>query len=288
MTELDISPDELLLGFPSPEHLAQATTALKQDGIVILKNVVDLAHLDILQERMFADLETILHRKDAPFQFNTGNVQQDPPPFPPYLFRDILVNPFVVAVTKSILGSGLQNTFYSGNTALPGGMRQPVHSDTHHLWPNLDVAHPAHMLVVNIPIVAMDVRNGSTEVWPGTHLDTTMGAQMGSIQVPEDALERRRAISPPLQPTVQRGSVVIRDMRLWHAGMPNHTDQPRPMLAMIHQVRWLPTGKLTFAKGSEAFLADSDLITPAEFVDGAIDYLHNHASYDLKPADTAA
>jgi hypothetical protein len=282
MIELDITPDEVSSGKLAAERLTQARLALRQDGIVILKNVVDVAHLDLLTERMFADLETILNRKDAPFQFNAGNVQQDPPPFPPYLFRDILVNPIVVAVTKSILGPGLRNTFYSGNTALPGGTRQPVHSDTHHLWPDLEVAHPAHMLVVNVPIVDMDARNGSTEIWPGTHLDTTMGAQMETIQVPEAAVEQRRAISPSLQPTVRRGSVVIRDMRLWHAGMPNHTDQPRPMLAMIHQVRWLPSGKLTFAKGSEPFLADSDLVTPAEFVDGPINYLHRHESYDFK------
>src|SRR5579871_2504599 len=231
--ELAITPEEVQSGVLSAEHLAEARTALRQDGIVILKNVVDPAHLDILHERMRTDLETILSRKDAPFQFNVGNVQQDPPPFPPYLFRDILVNPIVVAVTKSILGSGLKNTFYSGNTALPGGVRQPVHSDTNHLWPDLEVAPPAHNLVVNLPIVDMDARNGSTEIWPGTHLDTTMGAQMTTIRVPEEVVEKRRAISPPLQPTVQRGSVVIRDMRLWHAGMPNHTDQPRPMLAMI-------------------------------------------------------
>jgi hypothetical protein len=287
MVELAISPDEVRTGIILPEHLSQARSALQQDGIVILKDVVEVAHLEFLHERMRSDLETILNRPDVPFQFNTGNVQQDPPPFPPYLFRDILVNPIVVAVTKSILGPGLKNTFYSGNTALPGGTRQPVHSDTNHLWPDLEVAHPAHMLVVNVPVVDMDARNGSTEIWPGTHLDTTMGAQMSTIQVPVEALDRRRAVVPPLQPTVKRGSVVIRDMRLWHAGMPNLTDQARPMIAMIHIVRWLPSGKMTFAKGSEEFLADSDLVTPAEFVDGPIDYLHHHTSYDFNPEERA-
>jgi len=77
-------------------------------------------------------------------------------------------------------------------------------------------------------------------------------------------------------------------MRLWHAGMPNHTEQARPMLAMIHQVRWLPSGKLVFARGSEPFLANSDLDTPAEFVDGPIDYLHRHEAYDLQPPESAA
>jgi hypothetical protein len=62
-----------------------------------------------------ADTSTILARDDIPFNFNVGNIQQDPPPFPPYLFEDVLLNPFVVAITRSILGPGLKNSFYSGN-----------------------------------------------------------------------------------------------------------------------------------------------------------------------------
>lgn len=282
MIEINITPEEVQSGIISPSHLAEAKRALKQEGFVVLKDIVAVEHLERLHERLKSDLETILQRKDAPFQFNTSNVQQGPPPFPPYLFRDILVNPIVVAVTKSILGPGLKNTFYSGNTALPSEIRQPVHSDTNHLWPDLEVAHPAHNLVVNVPVVDMDARNGSTELWPGTHLDTTMVSDMGTIRIPEEALEKRRAIAPPLQPTVRRGSVIIRDMRLWHAGMPNRTDQPRPMIAMIHEISWLPAGKLTFAKGSETIFENTDLLTPAEFVEGPIDYLHHYEAYDLQ------
>lgn len=31
---------------------------------------------------------------------------------------------------------------------------------------------------------------------------------------------------------------MIRDLRLWHAGMPNRTDKVRVMLAMIHFAAW--------------------------------------------------
>ena len=44
-------------------------------------------------------------------------------------------------------------------------------------------------------------------------------------------------------------------------------------------------GRLTFAKGSEPFLADSDLMTPADFVGGPIDYLRRHVAYDFKPPE---
>ena len=33
------------------------------------------------------------------------------------------------------------------------------------------------------------------------------------------------------------GSIIIRDLRLWHAGMPNKTEEPRVMLAICGATR---------------------------------------------------
>lgn len=283
LLELNITPDERERGAPRPEHLAAAVEALRRDGLVVLNDVIDRAHLDLLRERMFTDLPALLGRKDAPFNFNRGNIQQDAPPFPPYLFRDILVNDLVVAVTESLLGPGLYNDYYSGNTALPSDIRQPVHPDVAQLWPGLEHAPPAFGCVVNVPVVDMSAENGSTELWPGSHLDTTLSLRDGTLQLPAEAVERRRAIAPPLQPTVRAGSVLVRDIRLWHAGMPNRTDRPRPMLAMIHYVRWWKGSKaMPFQKGSEPVFEHPKLRTNARFVDGPIDYLHHNSAYDFE------
>jgi len=282
LSSIKITRQEYESGKITSDHLAQANQALREDGVVVLEDVVATSHLETLRGRMALDLEKILSRPDAPFQFNMGNVQQDPPPFEPYLFRDILVNDIVIAVTKSILGAGLKNVFYSGNTALPSDSRQPVHADTGQLWPNLEVSTPAYQLVVNMPLVDMSEENGSTEIWPGTHLDTTVAIQAVDLKVPKEKLARRRAISPPVQPTVKLGSAVIRDIRLWHAGMPNRTKVARPMLAMIHSVTWWPDSPIPFAKGSERYLEHPDLRTVAEFIDGPIDYLFHHSAHDLQ------
>lgn len=280
MIALDITPEEVKGRTMRAEHLRAAVEAVYADGLVVLNGVVDLAHLDALRDRMLEDLEALKRRKDAPFNWNRGNIQQDPPPFPPYLFRDVLLNDAVVAVTKAVLGPGLTNSLYSGNTALPSRERQPVHADSGQLWPHLKVAHPPHRLVVNAPVVDVTPENGSTEVWPGTHLDTTVSVQ-DDIKVPVEAVERRRAVAPPFQPDIRRGSVLIRDIRLWHAGMPNLTDQPRPMIAMIHNASWLKLKKpLLFPVGTEAFFQDSDLLTHARFVEGAIDYIHAPRAYE--------
>lgn len=284
MTEITLSPAERGAGVLSAEHLQAALSALDQDGFVALHGTIDPEHITTLRDKMFEDLPRWLARPDAPFNFNVGNVQQDAPPFAPYLFRDVLVNDFVIQITKAALGTGVKNGFYSGNTALPGGhSRQPVHPDTGQLWPNLQVATPPFGLVVNVQLVDVSAHNGSTEIWPGTHKNTTYSLQNGSTRIPDNVLAPQRAARPPIQPEMPAGSIVIRDIRLWHAGMPNHSDAPRPMLAMIHWANWwCSTDRLKFPKGTEALLAHPDLQTVADFVDEPIDYLQNNQSYDLQ------
>lgn len=110
---------------------------------------------------------------------------------------------------------------------------QPVHSDA-------DFQHPDHpfALVINVPLITMTPENGSTEVWLGTHQGSNLHAQEGlhgeraSGRIKEDELEKQRAIRPPCQPVVPKGSIILRDLRLWHAGIGNQTDTVRVMLAM--------------------------------------------------------
>jgi ectoine hydroxylase-related dioxygenase (phytanoyl-CoA dioxygenase family) len=278
MLALDITPAEVQSGQMTPEHLDAAVQAVHSDGFVILNDVIDLAHIAVLRDRMMADLQAILARTDTPFNWNTTNVQQDPPPFPPYLFRDVLLNDMAIAVTKAVLGAGLRNTYYSGNTALPGDFKQPVHPDMPQLWANLTVAPPPYALIVNVPVVDMSAENGSTELWPGTHLDTRMHVQRGAIEVPDEWAEMRRAEVPPIQPSVRAGSLLIRDGRLWHRGMPNHTTAPRPMIAMIHVIKWWQQSPVRFLKGTESFFEHPDLATNAVFVD-EIDHIQHNTGY---------
>jgi ectoine hydroxylase-related dioxygenase (phytanoyl-CoA dioxygenase family) len=284
-TSLKLTPEELAAGRMREASLATALGALHEDGFLVLENVVDRAHLAVLRDRMMADLPQVLAREDVPFNFHAGNVQQDAPPFPPYLFRDVLVNEFVIQVTRAILGAGVKNGFYSGNTALPGDYRQPVHPDIAQLWPNLQHPTPAFGFVINVPTVDTTAANGSTQLWPGTHLDTTFTYDLVQVRIPEDLLARRRAIRPPLQPEVPCGGVLIRDIRLWHAGMPNRTATPRPMIAMIHWCAWYDGSDHipTFPRGTEAFFEHPELKTAAHFVDAPIDYIHHNHAYDYAP-----
>lgn len=159
--------------------------------------------------------------------------------------RLIYEDPLATQITSAVLGPRPKLTFMSGNTAMPPlpgiePQRQPVHSDA-------DFAHPTHpfALVVNVPLVQMTPKNGSTEVWLGTHNDFGLEAQEGahgeraSGRIQKHLLEARREHYPPLQPVVPKGSIIVRDLRLWHAGMPNYSQDIRVMLAMSESERTL-------------------------------------------------
>ncbi len=275
MITIEPSEQERATGVLSDENRRAAVEALRTDGLVVIADVVDPAHLDLLHERMITDLAALQARPDTPYNWNAGNLQQDPPPFPPYLFADVLLNPFVIAVTSALLGPGLKNVMYGGNTALPGDQRQPVHADVGQLWPLdvLEVAHPAAQLVINVATVDVSPANGATELWPGTHRELGVGVG-DDITIDSELLAARRAVVPPFQPTMRRGSMLIRDIRLWHAGMPNTTSDPRPMIAMIHTSAWLETGApLRFPIGTEAFFAHPLLTTAARFTEEPIDHI---------------
>src|SRR4051812_17231884 len=205
---IDVTGHELASGLMRPDHGEAASAAMRRDGIVIPGGVGARGHLDALRQRMMADLEVILARPDRPDNFLPGNVQQDPPPFPPYLFEDVLANPMAVAISRALLGPGVHNDFYSGNTNLPGSQAQPVHVDEGQLWVDMEVAHPCSGVVVQICLVDTDERNGAIELWPGTHRDTTMHRGLETLRVPADRVEARRAVAPPVRGGTRLGDIL--------------------------------------------------------------------------------
>jgi hypothetical protein len=73
------SAAELKDGFLSQRNLEIAIRALSRDGLVVLENMVDYAVLDRLNKKMVEDAYELQARKDSPFNYNKGNIQQDPP-----------------------------------------------------------------------------------------------------------------------------------------------------------------------------------------------------------------
>jgi hypothetical protein len=266
---LTLTSDDLRSRQMDEALLTQAVGAVREQGYVIIGNAVGATCLDVLRERMTADTQELLAAQRAGEKASgwmRGHLQQKPPHHPPFLFADIVANPFAIQVTHAVLGDGLFNSFYSGNTNCPASEQQPLHRDSTQLWPTWDKAHPATTLVVNISPMDCDADRGSTEIWPGSHLVT------GDLT--DELIETRRPQVPPIRVVAPKGAVMIRDIRLWHRGMPNDSDQIRHMIAMVHHISWFRrVPALRFQQGAEEIFKSEFLEAHAEFVEDEPAYL---------------
>ncbi|KAF2709120.1 phytanoyl-CoA dioxygenase family protein [Pleomassaria siparia CBS 279.74] len=243
---LSIQPSagEIKTGRLSQRNLEIAMRALTRDGLVVIEDLIQHQVLDRLNAKMVQDAYELQGRKDSPFNYNKGNIQQDPPMTAAWFEASIFVNPIVTHVTSTALGPCPALRFVSGNTALPPTRTSPPASQPTHN--DADFDHPGipFAMVANVPLVAMTPENGSTEIWLGTHANTTIADQEGehgdraSGRIKRDLLEARRKERGPCQPIIKKGSVIVRDLRLWHGGKPNLGHVPRVMLAMIHFAPW--------------------------------------------------
>lgn len=108
-------------------------------------------------------------------------------------------------------------------------------------------------MIANIPLCPFNRSTGSTEFWLGSHASTS--GQQQVIATPESTLsnaklrvgeptcnvlpevvEARRQVRAPIQPSCEKGDIMLRDLRTWHAGMPNESENYRIMLALGYQV----------------------------------------------------
>lgn len=127
-------------------------------------------------------------------------------------------------------------------------MRQAEHKDS-----SFDHPRCPYYFIANVPLCDFTIENGATEFWLGSHVNTTVEDQQTAPEdgpysnkmykagdhipwIAEKAKLAQRAVRPPIQPEALRGDIMIRDLRTWHAGMPNHSDQHRIMLGLGYQV----------------------------------------------------
>jgi nitrite reductase/ring-hydroxylating ferredoxin subunit len=77
----------------TPQNLEIAIRSLYHDGLVVIENVVPHAALDRLNEKIVRDAYTLQSRKEnSPYNYNRGNIQQDPPPVKDYFDPDIFLS----------------------------------------------------------------------------------------------------------------------------------------------------------------------------------------------------
>jgi ectoine hydroxylase-related dioxygenase (phytanoyl-CoA dioxygenase family) len=153
---------------------------------------------------------------------------------PPFSHPDLVAQPAVRQILSAALGPQYQCSYYNSNTAYPGSTYQPVHRDAGPIFgTELSAPTPATGIVMNVPLCDFTEENGSTEVWPGTHLIVDRPADQ------DKTLDDRIGPLASARMNVPAGRAVLRDLRVWHRGVPNRSDTARSMIAIVYKRAWL-------------------------------------------------
>lgn len=141
----------------------------------------------------------------------------------------IIDNDAVMSVVEQLVGPDGVMCQLASDTPLKGSDYQELHRDTQLLFPETGAESPPYQLAVNFPLVDVTDANGPMEWAPGTHM----------LSKAEGLRRVESGETPLLKAYMNRGDVMIRDVRHIHRGTPNPSDEPRPMVVIGYSRRWL-------------------------------------------------
>jgi ectoine hydroxylase-related dioxygenase (phytanoyl-CoA dioxygenase family) len=210
----------------SDDQLQFMTDQIRVNGYTILENVLPLELIDRLRERFDVLLEE--RRRADPPNRGANRYQMFLPFELPFADPLVYEHPAVMQILERLMGPDFICTYLASDTPLPGSDYQQVHSDTRLLFPETTLSLPCYGLVANIPLVDFNEENGAMEIWPGgTHL--MPGRTDLKLHAPQ---------MQSIRPEIRVGSILMRDLRMWHRGTPNRSTRSRPNLALVYTRPW--------------------------------------------------
>jgi len=184
---------------------------LKTFGYTILESCIDAKYADETIKDLLTEYKSAL---PLPWRGGGkwfGHINYIPSP-QRKIIKEIIANNRIKKVLDCALGEDYKIVAFVGNANLPNSMYQPAH---------VDGSMGTDFLVVNIPLGRVTEHNGSTEVWPKTHLEKLSFSKFNALYN-----QSVRLNSLP-------GDIVIRYPNLWHRGTPNNSQEIRFMLGII-------------------------------------------------------
>jgi Phytanoyl-CoA dioxygenase (PhyH) len=198
----------------SPFHVEGLKSQFAEQGYLLLSNVISRSELTTVNERLE---EEFARWKASTSSFRGGGLMSGHLNcYPGELVRGVmneLREKGVLSLAQSLLPTDPMATRLGCNFNLPGSVVQHYHMDGIFL---------EHFLILNVAVVDTDLRNGAIDVIPQTHKRfykywefAARGVYRGTTRLP-----------------MSQGDILLRTSTLWHRGMPNRSDRPRPMLAI--------------------------------------------------------
>jgi ectoine hydroxylase-related dioxygenase (phytanoyl-CoA dioxygenase family) len=178
----------------------------------------------------------------------------------PVTMRGPLLDPALYAhpILTALLGGILDAEFVIDNvsvvTALPGAPDQRYHRDHPSLFGlgrGFDTSLPCYAATLGVPLIDLDSDTGTTQLFP--------------VSIGADGDEAGGNFGPGVLPLVKRGGCFLMDYRLWHRGLANRSDRPRPILYIVYARQWF-TDVVNFKKHARLVIERQDFETiPIEY-----------------------
>jgi hypothetical protein len=185
-----------------------------EHGYLVFRDVISKDGLSALRDRIFQEYD---RAKSSGSLFNgggglSGHLNCFPGEESRWVYEAMFENG-VLDVVKALMPNVVGSPNVGLNMNLPKSVAQHYHSDS---------AFLQGFMVVNIAVVDTTIENGAIDVLPGTHKKFYKFWRF--------TIERAERLTTRIQ--MKQGDVLIRTSNLWHRGMPNLTNVPRPMMAL--------------------------------------------------------
>ena len=242
-----VTSDEHTAGAFSAEKLASIVRDIQVNGYAVVAGLVSQETCGLLGDSILHDAQQVRAlNPSTPHEIATGkgHLQLGLRRYAPYVKRDLLANPLIENVVAAALGAKAWLGFYNGNVNLPGSTYQPLHFDRPFSWRTQAAAEqdgqswppPTTTLSCSVALTEITEANGATEIYPGTHLETavTQWSLKERLSSHPELVERW---GPPSRMPIPAGGICFRDPRMWHRGVPNPSNQVRPMIALTYHAQ---------------------------------------------------
>lgn len=240
----EVSKEEWQDGVIAPDRLKAIAADIDDHGFAVVAGLVSKESCDLLMASMLEDVEAVRAlNQTTPHEEATGrgHLQLGLRRYAPYVCADLVANPLIEGIVAAVLGDDAWLGFYNGNVNLPGSTHQPLHFDRPFSWRTKEKAQadgqrwppPTTTLSCSVALTEITEDNGATEIYPGTHHETAV-TEWPLGERPAKHPELIEKWGPPARMPIPASGICFRDPRMWHRGVPNPSNDVRPMIALTY------------------------------------------------------
>jgi len=225
------------LGARQPsEHLPlvqEAAELFVEHGCLLVRRALDPDYVARLHRAYLETYHPYFEDRDFSDALNVGDKRTQVTVEIEGLFNSpqLYANAFLLPVLKLVLGEELILGGFGSVVSLPGAAEQHAHRDHPNIYELteteateawVDMLLPPYALNLIVPLVPLDAVNGTTRLWPGSHL----------------VVKSRTQQMPSVDPAADPGDCLLVDYRLLHGGTANCSQSPRPILYNLYCRAW--------------------------------------------------